>query len=73
MTHKGTADVSVITVKSHRVIGISLLLKQRLAKSTGADCKVIGAKRPHARPTSGWEDMDRKYRQDLSGLGWGLW
>ena len=62
MTHNGTAVVAGITVKSHRVTGISLLLKQQLARSIGADCTVIGAKRPHARPTSGWEDMVQKYR-----------
>jgi len=48
MTHNGMADVSVITVKLRRIIGISLL-KRRLAKSKGADCIGIGAKRPHAR------------------------
>jgi hypothetical protein len=67
MTHNGTADVSVITVKSQRITGISLFLKQRLAKSTGEDCIVIGAKIPHARPKFGWEDMVRKYRQGSSG------
>ena len=57
-------------MKSQRIIGISLLLKQRLAKSRGADCTVTGANRPHARPKFGWEDMVWKYRgsgENLSG------
>jgi len=51
----------------------NFVTQHRLAKSTGADCIVIGAKRPHASPKFGWEDTVRKYWQDSSGLGWGLW
>jgi hypothetical protein len=53
MTHNGTAEVC-ITVKSHRIIGISLLVKHSGSRSEQGRTEVVmGANRPHVTSLDG--------------------